>query len=62
MSKEVKTVGDKLASMIVQREKLRGDLKDMAAAYREQIGELDEKIKEAAFNADQVLMAFADEK
>jgi phosphopantothenate synthetase len=56
----MKTVGDKLPQLIVQREKLRGDLKDMAAAYREQIKELDEQIKETAFNADQVLMAFED--
>lgn len=56
----MKTVGDSLAQMIVEREKLRCNLKDMAAAYREQIAELDDKIKEAAFNADQVLMAFED--
>jgi phosphopantothenate synthetase len=56
----MKTVGDKLPQLIVQREKLRGDLKDMAAEYRQQIKELDEQIKETAFNADQVLMAFED--
>ena len=58
--KEVKTEGDKLAGMIVRREKLRADLKDMSAAYREQINELEERIKECAFNADQVLLAFED--
>jgi hypothetical protein len=59
MSK-IQTEGDKLPSLIVKREKLRCDLKDMAAAYREQIKDLDDQIKESAFNADQVLMAFED--
>ena len=54
---KAKTMGDELPSLIIKREKLRADLKDMAAAYRDQIRELEEQIKERAFNADQIEMA-----
>ena len=55
-SKTTRTVGDELAGKVIQRRKLRDELKDMSRAYRQRIRDLDDEIDSAAAECDQTLL------
>lgn len=51
-----RTVGDNLAGKVIQRRKLKDELRDLSRSYRERIKELDDEIESDAAESGQALL------